>query len=97
MLAVRSSSRSAPSATAPKGEGRYDSGVYYRPAVVGPDSYNAAAGMGQVPKLAAFLHANMPYGYGGSLTVEEAWDLACWVDAQPRPGNEGGKTPEGCR
>ena len=78
------------------GEGRYESGVYYRPAVVGSGSYNASAGLGQVPKLAAFLHANMPYGYGGSLTGQEAWDLACWVDAQPRPGFTGG-TPEGCR
>jgi cytochrome c len=78
------------------GGGRYESGVYYRPAVVGPDSYNVTAGMGKVATLAAFLHANMPYGYGGSLTVEEAWDVACWVDAQPRPGYGGG-TPEGCR
>ena len=42
--------------------------------------------MGQVSTFAAFLHANMPYGYGGALTVQEAWDVACFVDSQPRPG-----------
>jgi len=30
----------------------------------------------------------MPYGNGGALTVEEAWDVACFVDAQSRPGKQ---------
>lgn len=38
--------------------------------------------------LAAFVHANMPYGNGGALTVQEAWDVACFVDAQSRPGKQ---------
>jgi cytochrome c len=86
------------------GQGRYEFDTYYRPALWGPHSFNAAAGMGRPTTLAAFLHANMPYGYGGSLTPQEAWDLACYVDAQRRPGHtsptdggimrEAGRAPE---
>lgn len=70
-----------------EGQGRYLSHTYYRPALWGPNSYNIQAGMGSnLQYLAAFVHANMPYGNGGALTVEEAWDVACFVDAQSRPG-----------
>ncbi|HSK79205.1 MAG TPA: hypothetical protein VLQ45_22315, partial [Thermoanaerobaculia bacterium] len=55
---------------------------------------NAQAGLGSnLQDLAAFLHANMPYGNAGALTVQEAWDVACFVDAQSRPGKTGG-SPE---
>jgi cytochrome c len=70
-----------------EGQGRYLSHTYYRPALWGPYSYNIQAGMGSnLQYLAGFVHANMPYGNGGALTVEEAWDVACFVDAQSRPG-----------
>lgn len=67
------------------GQGRYEN-AYYRPAVWGPDSYNADAGMGTLATLAAFLHANMPYGNAGALTPQEAWDVAYFIERQPRPG-----------
>lgn len=66
------------------GEGRYVAG-YFRPALWGPMSYNAKAGLAQVQTLAAFLKANMPYTSGGLLSVQEAWDLATFIDTQPRP------------
>ena len=69
------------------GQGRYLGG-YFRPAVWGPDSYNAAAGLGKVETLAAFIGANMPYTSGGLLTPQEAWDVATFIDAQPRPGKD---------
>lgn len=70
-----------------EGQGRYESDTYYRPAVWGPDSYNAAAGLGtKLEDLGAFIHANMPYGNGGALTPQEAWDVAYYIDQQPRPG-----------
>jgi cytochrome c len=70
-----------------EGQGRYGSNTYYRPAVWGPDSYNAAAGMGtKLEDLAAFIHANMPYGNGGALVPQEAWDVAYFIDQQQRPG-----------
>jgi cytochrome c len=72
------------------GQGRYLSNTYYRPALWGPNSFNDQAGLGsKLIDLAGFVHANMPYGNGGALTVEEAWDVACFIDAQTRPGFQG--------
>lgn len=71
-----------------QGQGRYAGGVYFRPALWGPDSYNASAGMGSVGMLARFIHANMPLGSAGVLTVQEAWDLAAFIDGQCRPGKD---------
>ena len=78
-----------------EGEGRYQGGVYYRPALWGPHSFNAQAGMAQVGMLAQFVHANMPLGSGGELTVQEAWDLAAFIDGQCRPGKAGCAPPAG--
>jgi cytochrome c len=72
------------------GEGRYPDGTYYRPALWGPNSFNAQAGMGNPSMSAPFVHANMPLGSGGLLTVEEAWDVAAFIDSQPRPGRGDG-------
>lgn len=69
-----------------EGQGRYQAGVYYRPALWGPHSFNASAGMASVSTLARFLQANMPYGSGGELTDQEALDLATFIDGQCRPG-----------
>ncbi|HTG31600.1 MAG TPA: c-type cytochrome [Thermoanaerobaculia bacterium] len=78
-----------------EGQGRYLSHTYYRPALWGPESYNIQAGMGsKLQDLAAFVHANMPYGNAGALTVEEAWDVACFVDAQNRPGKKASRPEE---
>ena len=71
-----------------KGEGRYEHG-YFRPALWGADSFNASAGMTKVDTLAAFLRANMPFTSGGMLSVQEAWDLAQFIEAQPRPAGAG--------
>ncbi|HTK95180.1 MAG TPA: c-type cytochrome [Terriglobales bacterium] len=71
------------------GEGRYASGTYYRPALWGPDSFDANAGMADPMLLAPFLHANMPLGSGGELTEQEAWDIAGFIDAQCRPKKSG--------
>lgn len=68
------------------GQGRYQDGVYYRPALWGPRSFNASAGMGTTSVLAAFIQANMPFGSGGELTAQEAWDLATFIEGQCRPG-----------
>lgn len=67
------------------GEGRYESDTYFRPALWGPDSFRANAGMARPDMLAKFLRWNMPYTSGGLLTDQEAQDLACFIDAQQRP------------
>lgn len=67
------------------GHGRYPGGTYFRPALWGPDSFNAQAGMGSTKMSAPFIHANMPLGAGGLLAPQEAWDVAAFIDSQPRP------------
>lgn len=82
------------------GQGRYESDRYYRPALWGPHSYNACAGMARTPPkngvisknykgthLAGFIKANMPRHSGGVLTDQEAWDLATYINRQCRPGS----------
>ncbi|WP_411876430.1 c-type cytochrome [Vulcanococcus limneticus] len=68
-----------------QGQGRYDDGRYYRPALWGPHSFNRQAGLAESAKMAPFLRANMPRGFGGTLTDQEAWDLASFIDGQERP------------
>jgi thiosulfate dehydrogenase len=55
--------------------------------VWGRDSYNKGAGMHHVPTAAAFIKANMPLGQPNTLTDQEAWDVAAFVNSQPRPGD----------
>lgn len=55
------------------------------PALWGADSYNWGAGMHSVDNAAAFIKANMPLGQGGSLSNQDAWDVAQFVDSHERP------------
>lgn len=55
------------------------------PPLWGPRSINDGAGMSKAPKMAAFVKANMPTTKPGSLTVQQAFDVAAFVDSHPRP------------
>lgn len=55
------------------------------PPVWGPGSYNTGAGMARLSIAASFIKRNMPLGQGGTLSDEEAWDLAAFINSQPRP------------
>ena len=55
------------------------------PALWGNTSYNWGAGMARVDHAAAFIRANMPYGMSYSLTQQEAWDVAYFMNAHERP------------
>lgn len=55
------------------------------PPLWGPDSFNDGAGMHGIPKLAAFVQHNMPQNRMGILTPAEAFDVAAFIHAQPRP------------
>ena len=90
----RSTFRSAAFCHNADGQGRYESHTYFRPALWGPDSFNACAGMASVEDLGAFVRWNMPYTSGGLLTTREANDVATYIDAQCRPG-KGGVGPDG--
>ena len=78
-----------------EGQGRYLSHTYYRPALWGPYSYNIQAGMGSnLQYLAAFVHANMPYGNGVALTVEEGLGRRL-LRGRPEPARKAGEPPGG--
>ncbi|TZF89689.1 c-type cytochrome [Cognatilysobacter lacus] len=67
------------------GAGQRAEGRYVFPPLWGPDSYNWGAGMHQLDNAAAFIRANMPFGRGGTLTEQDAWDVAAFVNAHERP------------
>lgn len=67
------------------GAGQVADGVLVYPPLWGERSYNWGAGMATIDKAAAFIHANMPQGQEGSLTVQQAWDVAYYIDGQVRP------------
>ena len=60
-------------------------GTFAIPPLWGPESFNTGAGMARASIAAAFVHAKMPLGRGGSLSVQEAWDVASYFTEQPRP------------
>jgi thiosulfate dehydrogenase len=51
----------------------------------GKDSFNWGAGMHRINTAANFIRANMPLGKGGSLTVQQAWDVAYYLNSHERP------------
>lgn len=65
-----------------------DAQGYEFPPLWGPDSFNDGAGMGRLIGAANFIHSNMPIGTVWDqplLSPEDAWDVAAYVESQPRP------------
>jgi thiosulfate dehydrogenase len=60
-------------------------GTMTAPPVWGPRSYNLGADMARMSVAASFIKANMPRGWGWTLTDDEAFDVAAYVNTQPRP------------
>lgn len=54
------------------------------PALWGPTSFSIGASMARVERAASFIKHNMPLGQAGSLTDQEAFDLAAYVNSHPR-------------
>lgn len=63
-------------------------GGYVFPPLWGPDSFNNGAGMARVLTAAMFIKARMPLGQA-DLTDDEAYDVAAYVNSNPRPGMAG--------
>jgi thiosulfate dehydrogenase len=55
------------------------------PALWGANSYNWGAGMGNIKNAAAFIKANMPFSQASTLSDQDAWDVAAFVDSHERP------------
>lgn len=72
-----------------QGQKNADGYGYIYPPLWGPDSYNTAAGLYRISRFAGYVKNNMPYGEVDYrkpiLTDEEAWDVAAFVNSQPRP------------
>jgi thiosulfate dehydrogenase len=65
---------------------------YMVPPLWGSDSFNDGAGMNRLITAANFLHSNMPHGtdyLNPEMSVEDAWDVAAFMVAQPRPHKMG--------
>jgi thiosulfate dehydrogenase len=60
-------------------------GAVIFPAVWGKDSFNDGAGMARTFTAAAFVKHNMPLGQGGSMSDQDAIDVAAFFTHQPRP------------
>ncbi len=48
-------------------------------------SYNIGAGIARLSLSSAFIKAAMPYDRPGTLTVQQAYDVAAYVNSRPRP------------
>ncbi|MES2425369.1 MAG: c-type cytochrome [Bacteroidota bacterium] len=62
--------------------------TYTYPPLWGKHSYNDGAGLYRITTFAAFVKSNMPFGATyktPQLTDEEAWNVAAFVNSQPRP------------
>ncbi|HXR78904.1 MAG TPA: c-type cytochrome [Bryobacteraceae bacterium] len=66
------------------GQKAQDGRSYKYPPLWGPDSFNDGAGMDRVRTAAGYIYANMPKD-NPSLTAEEAYDVAAYMDSQDRP------------
>ena len=67
------------------GEGTRSGDHQVFPPLWGAQSYNWGAGMANISNAAAFIQANMPLSKGGSLSEQDAWDVAQYIDSQDRP------------
>ncbi len=67
------------------GQGQRAAGAQVFPPLWGPQSFNWGAGMADVNNAAGFIKANMPFGLGGTLSDQDAWDVATFVDGHERP------------
>ena len=75
------------------GQGQREGAVAERlgypvPPLWGPNSFNDGAGMGILIAAANVIRSNMPIGTtweSPALSVDDAWDVAAFVESQPRP------------
>ena len=59
------------------------------PALWGPRSYNVGASMARNGRAAAFIKRNMPYDRPGTLSDQQAYDVATFVNTHSRPDLRG--------
>lgn len=68
-----------------EGNGRKQNGEVVFPPLWGDNSFNWGAGISRVFSMASFIKYNMPLGQPNTLTDQQAWDLAQYINSQERP------------
>jgi thiosulfate dehydrogenase len=71
-----------------QGKMNADGLAYQYPPLWGDHSYNTGAGLYRLSRFAGYVKYNMPQGAAFNniqLTDEESWDVAAYVNSQPRP------------
>jgi len=68
-----------------QGQGQKVGTDYVMPPLWGKDSYNWGAGMHRINTAASFIKHNMPLGKPGSLSDQQAWDVAAFINTHERP------------
>jgi thiosulfate dehydrogenase len=59
------------------------------PALWGPKSYSVGASMARLERAASFIQRNMPFGMGGTLSWQDAFDIAAYINSHARPDSPG--------
>ncbi|MEP6620554.1 MAG: c-type cytochrome [bacterium] len=59
------------------------------PALWGANSFSVGASMARVERAASFVRHNMPFDKPGTLTDQQAYDVAAYVDSHARPDSPG--------
>lgn len=67
------------------GAGHYENGEYVFPALWGDGSYNWGAGIVRIHTAAGMIKHDMPLGQPNSLSNQQAWDIAWYINSQERP------------
>ena len=72
-------------------------GTTVAPPLWGPHSYNIGAGMARIRTAAAFIKIAMPFDKPGTLTPQQAYDVATYLNTRPRPdfARKAGDWPNG--
>jgi thiosulfate dehydrogenase len=76
-------------ASCAKCHGSAGEGTAGAPPLWGPESYNIGAGMSRVRTAAEFISRNMPFDTPGTLSDSQAFNVAAYVNAHPRPDFRG--------
>ena len=76
-------------ASCAKCHGAAGEGTTGAPPLWGAESYNVGAGMTRVRTAAEFISRNMPFDVPGTLTDSQAFNVAAYVNAHPRPDFRG--------
>jgi thiosulfate dehydrogenase len=59
------------------------------PALWGPRSFSIGASMARQERAASFIRHNMPWDQPGTLTDQQAFDVAAYMVSMPRPDSPG--------